>query len=350
MTGSVDRALAGIAERDPYLRAFIDVGADDVRDVDPAAPLAGVPVAVKGPAGRRGWAARQVAAAGGVVVGATAVPGPGTTWQTWGQGRGGPTLNPWDPARTPGGSSAGAGAAVAAGMVPLATGGDGAGSVRIPAAWCGVFGLKTTGGALPSPDRSGLAAPGVLAASARWVDAYLRAVGLAGGAPRLPARAVWSADLGFAGTDAGQARTAWEAVRRLAAAGVVELVPYDVGLRDPAEAWFAVRRGEAGVRDPNGPALDALFGRAELLLTPATPGPPHGHDGPGDRYSTALTWAFNVSGHPAGTVPAGLGADGLPVGLQLVAAHGQEPLLAAVMDAAEREGAAVVRDPPARWA
>ncbi|NEE61088.1 hypothetical protein G3M55_93345, partial [Streptomyces sp. SID8455] len=58
----------------------------------------------------------------------------------------------------------------------LATGSDGAGSVRIPAAWCGVFGMRTTNGLLPSPDRSGLASAGVLARSAAGAERYLRHV------------------------------------------------------------------------------------------------------------------------------------------------------------------------------
>jgi len=62
---------------------------------------------------------------------------------------------------------------------------------------------------------------------------------------------------------------------------------------------------------------------------------PHGHEGPGERYSTALTWAFNLSGHPAISIPAGFGPDGCPVGLQLVAAHGEEALLLEVAGAAE---------------
>jgi Asp-tRNA(Asn)/Glu-tRNA(Gln) amidotransferase A subunit family amidase len=133
-------------------------------------PLAGVPIGVKGRHGLR--TAGPLLAAGCVPVGATSVPGPGTPWQTWGLGRHGRTVNPWRYDRTPGGSSAGSAAAVAAGLVPLATGSDGAGSVRIPAAWCGVVGLKVSNGRLPSADRTGLMAPGVLARCVGDVAAY----------------------------------------------------------------------------------------------------------------------------------------------------------------------------------
>jgi Asp-tRNA(Asn)/Glu-tRNA(Gln) amidotransferase A subunit family amidase len=167
----VAAALERIARVDPVLCAFAEVWEEAARgrarevDARVAAgerpPLAGVPIGVKGRHGLR--AAGPLIAAGCVPVGATAVPGPETPWQTWGLGRYGRTLNPWRADRTPGGSSAGSAAAVAAGLVPLATGSDGAGSVRIPAAWCGVVGLKATNGRLPSGDRSGLTAPGVLA-------------------------------------------------------------------------------------------------------------------------------------------------------------------------------------------
>ena len=70
-------------------------------------------------------------------------------------------------------------------------------------------------------------------------------------------------------------------------------------------------------------------------MTPTAPTGPHGHEGPGDRYSTSLTWAFNLSGHPALSLPAGFGGDGCPAGLQLVAPHGRETLLLAVAREAE---------------
>ncbi|MEZ3177338.1 amidase [Streptomyces pimonensis] len=361
-------ALARIERTDPVLCAFAEVwGGEALRragevDARVAAgeplPLAGVPVAVKGRRGLR--AAGPLLEAGCVAVGATSVPGPGTSWQTWGLGAHGRTVNPWRADRTPGGSSAGAAVAVAAGLVPLATGSDGAGSVRIPAAWCGVVGLKVTGGRLPSPDRTGLASPGVLTRTAADATAWWRVVsgrtGEAVAAPSFPVTAIWSPDLGFAAPAPGPVALARASVDRLVDAGVVRLTRPPVWpqplLVDPAPAWLALRTPGADpadahrVRAVNDRRLDALFARTGLLLTPTAPTAPHGHDGPGDVYSTALTWAFNVSGHPALSLPAGFGTDGCPAGLQLVAARGQEEVLLAVAREAERRGA-VVRGPRA---
>jgi amidase len=95
---------------------------------------------------------RRLRAAGAIVIGKTHLPELAihgfTESATWGVSR-----NPWNPGRSPGGSSGGSGAAVAAGLVPLATASDGAGSIRIPAASCGVFGLKPQRGRIDlSPD------------------------------------------------------------------------------------------------------------------------------------------------------------------------------------------------------
>ncbi|MFJ2099937.1 amidase family protein [Streptomyces anulatus] len=362
-TSAVARALERIGRLDPALHAFIEVWPEEAlaREREAAArrlPLGGLPFAVKGPSGIRSFAARRLIAAGGSPVGATSVPGPGTHWQTWGLGAHGRTVNPWRADRTPGGSSAGSAVAVATGMAELATGSDGAGSVRIPAAWCGVFGLKTTNGLLPSPDRSGLASAGVLARSAAAAEPYLRHV-LGGGGPdvapalplplplsppvplSLPLPAVYSEDLGFAEVDPEVAAVVRAAVDRLVAAGTVRLLGRDAALLDPVGAWTAVRGGSPDdpeavrVRRTNDERLDALLAGGALLLTPVTPNRPHGHEGPGDFYSTALTWAFNLSGHPAASLPAGFTGDGCPVGLQLAAARGADVRLLAAARAVE---------------
>lgn len=172
----VQISLDRIAELNPALNAFVevdaeralaaagDIGAGDER------PFAGVPIAVKNNRPVKGLRftqgcslmAEHVAGfdhnvttrlkrAGFVIVGTTTLPEYGILPTTEARVFG-PTRNPWDLQRTPGGSSGGAAAAVAAGMVPVAHGNDGGGSIRIPAACCGLVGLKPARGRIsPSP-------------------------------------------------------------------------------------------------------------------------------------------------------------------------------------------------------
>ncbi|MFD5933526.1 amidase [Streptomyces sp. NPDC060333] len=340
----VDTALAVSAERDGALRAFTDLWADTARaaatEVDAAVasglpmPLAGVPIAVKASEGARSVQNERLIAAGCVPIGATSVPRAGTGWQTYGATDRGPTLNPLNPAWSPGGSSAGSAAAVAAGLVPLATGSDGAGSVRIPAAWCGIIGFKPTNGLLPARDRAGLNSPGVLTRTPADAIAYFRAVApthhpaSVAGTPRV----AWTSTLGYAETDPEIAVTARRALHRIARAGLCDLVDRPVALRDPGPAWTALRAGTPDedterLIQYNARVLRDAFEEADLLATPTTPHPPHGHDGPGPRMSVALTWAFNLSGHPVITLPAGRTPNGEPVGLQLIARHHADAML-----------------------
>ncbi|WP_432943086.1 amidase [Kribbella sp. CA-253562] len=303
-----------------------------------AQPFLGVPIAVK--------SARQVerlTAAGAVPIGLTAVPGAGTAWQTWGSTERGPTLNPWDPALVPGGSSAGSAVAVATGMVPLATGSDGAGSVRIPAAWCGVLGLKPTNGVVPAGDRTGLAAGGVLARDPADLRAWLSVMDVPATAAR-PLRVVWSADLGFAETAPEIAAIARAALTDLVSTGALTESSVEVELHDPEAAWTALRQDNTlphatttdGPREINDRLLQEVFTQVDLIATPTTPNPPHPHEGPGDTMSVALTWAFNLSGHPAISLPAGFTAAGSPVGLQLVARRHHEGDLLTAADQLDR--------------
>ena len=163
-------SLARIAALDPGLNAMsVVLGAEalaeaEARDAalaagEPTGPLHGVPVVIKEevdvagavttfggegnttPAAADAEVVRRLRAAGAVVVGKTTMPEFGAWPYTEGASRG-VTRNPWDRSRTPGGSSGGTAVAVATGMAPIGLGGDGGGSIRIPSAMCGLFGLK----------------------------------------------------------------------------------------------------------------------------------------------------------------------------------------------------------------
>ena len=165
-----EASLERIEALDPDLNAFVHLdpdgalaAADGIEATDER-PFAGVPIAIKDTAAVAGmpyrlgsemfgdfvpahdaFTVRRLRDAGFVIVGKTNLPEFGILPVTEPR-RFGPTRNPWDSERTPGGSSGGAAAAVAAGMVPLAHGSDGGGSIRIPAACCGLVGLKPSRG------------------------------------------------------------------------------------------------------------------------------------------------------------------------------------------------------------
>jgi amidase len=214
----VEASLARIDALNPELNAFVDVFHDEALAAASAVhpgderPFAGVPVAIKNNravAGHRltygadfmgDWIApydhnvvRRLRAAGFVLVGTTTLPEWGILpWTN--TKRFGATRNPWDPARTSGGSSGGSATAVAAGMVPVAQANDGGGSTRIPAACCGLVGLKPQRNRTsfaPEIGQSFLAVDGVLTRTVADTAAALDAisgpeVGDAGWAPPPP--------------------------------------------------------------------------------------------------------------------------------------------------------------------
>lgn len=173
-----DAVLTAADNAQPALNAFATLTPDRARAAaraaearvmagDPLPPLHGVPVSIKDQVETAGIRtthgsaiyadnvptrddviATRLQAAGCILIGKTTMPEFGHKGLTDGPSFG-TTRNPWDLSRTPGGSSGGAAAAVAAGLGPLALGTDGAGSIRIPAACCGVVGLKPTLGAVP---------------------------------------------------------------------------------------------------------------------------------------------------------------------------------------------------------
>ena len=185
----VEASLRRIELLEPQLNAFTHVAADTaLAEADGIAagddrPFAGVPIAIKDNrpvagmpitmgsdlfggrvAGHDSFVVRRLRAAGFVIVGKTTLPEMGILPTTESR-RLGPTRNPWALDRTPGGSSGGSAAAVAAGMVPVAHGNDGGGSIRIPAACCGLVGLKPARGRVsvgPEGGHSFLVSDGVL--------------------------------------------------------------------------------------------------------------------------------------------------------------------------------------------
>lgn len=286
-------ALDRIEALDATIGAFTSVDADlaladaeaideRIADGDDPGPLAGIPIGVKDLEDAAGFVTThgsvlsrddspamvdsvfvaRLRAAGCVVVGKTNTPEMGCKGDTT-NGIGPPTVNPWDTTRSAGGSSGGSAAAVAAGMVPLATGSDGGGSIRIPAAACGLTGFKPSLGRVPvggptAPAWADLSAKGPITRRARDAAAVLDAtVGpdptdlrslprpRAAWVPQLddthpPLRVAWSPTLGYAPVDPGVAEVCRAAVDRLDSTGCeVDEVP-TVFPVDPVESWLVL--------------------------------------------------------------------------------------------------------------
>lgn len=233
----------------------------------------------------------RLKAAGAIVVGKTNTPELGFAARTQNQ-RFGMTRNPWDLARSPGGSSGGSAAAVAAGMAPLATASDGGGSIRIPAALCGFSGFKPSLGRVPHggaepPSWHDLDSRGPMARTTRGTALALDAVigpdptdlrslplpesswSAAVANPALPTRVVWSPTLGYAPVDREVARVCAAAVSELESLGVEVEEVESVFTEDPVFAWLSLtnaynRRSLSGIEgteawDRVEPDLRALF-------------------------------------------------------------------------------------------
>ena len=291
--GLVAHALERIEALDGDLNAFVVVDGDAALDAadaideavargDDPGPLAGIPIGVKDledaagfrtTHGSAAWAdsppaethsalVARLVAAGCVVVGKTNTPELGWQAETDNPvfGR---TRNPWDRTRSPGGSSGGSAAAIAAGMVPLATGSDGGGSIRIPAALCGLSGLKPSlgrvpvGGAEPPgwPDLSSKGPMAVTAADVAYAldvvigpdPSDLRSLPMPESSwtaalehPHVPMAVAWSPTLGYAPVDP-QVRTVCErAVAALSDAGAHVVEIETVFAEDPIRSWLTM--------------------------------------------------------------------------------------------------------------
>ncbi|MEU6303002.1 amidase [Streptomyces chartreusis] len=419
------RATLERAERiQPEVNAFVRLTADEAlaragesaerwRRGEPAGLLDGVPVTVKdilllrGAPTLRGsktaadkghWpedapSVARLRAHGAVFLGKTTTPEFGWKGVT-DSPLSGVTRNPVDPTRTAGGSSGGAAAAVALGAGPLALGTDGGGSVRIPAAFCGIFALKPTYGRVPLYPASAfgtLAHVGPMTRDAADAALLLDVIGapdsrdwsalppapgsfaaaLSGGVRGL--RVAYSPSLGGqVAVRPAVAAAVRRAVERLAGLGAY-VEETDPDFTDPVDAfhtlWFT---GAARVTQHLGPhqrelldpglreicgtggrmsALDYLaavdvrmeLGRRmgrfhdsyDLLLTPTLPitafeAGAEVPKGSGHRRWTGwtpFTYPFNLTQQPAATVPVGTDGDGLPIGLQIVAARHRDELV-----------------------
>lgn len=385
-------------------------------------PLAGAPIGIKdlvatkgvvtamGSRLYEGWVPEEddivverLKAAGAVIVGKTNVPELGYS----GVGHnplGLTTRNPWNLALTPGGSSAGSGASVASGVTPFAIGSDGGGSVRIPAAHSGLFGMKASMGRVPLyPGCRDERYPGVssweslehigpmsrsvadsalmlsvIAAGPDMRDRYSipgpefdwNAVTVPGSLKGL--RIAYSPDWGYAPVDPEVRRVVGAAVRAFETDLGCSVEEAHPGWEDPSPHFWTLvaadtdltgmRRLIAGREREVSPHLVALvqrnwtgaeftdakavrmmvvnrmwrfMQRYDLLLTPTLAVPPfpvHMH-GPevidGQMVDSgrwlAFTYPMNLTGQPAASIPAGFTKDGLPVGLQIVGRHLDDP-------------------------
>ncbi len=407
----LELCLARIDRLDGRLNAFRTLFRESARAEAEAAdaahddrPLLGVPVAVKDNvavaghapgmgtgspepvAGRDAEQVRRLRAAGAVVVGTTHLPElalwPFTESQTWGA-----TRNPWNLDHTPGGSSGGSAAAVAAGLVAAATASDGGGSIRIPAASCGLVGLKPQRGRVPlAPDTEhwhGLSVAGCLTRTVAD-HAHVLSVLSDGEIPAVAAdpgtlRIAWSVKApvptpvhpavrgALDGTLAVLRSLGHDVVQGDPAYGAVQpsfLLRYGRGVRDDLVRLVDPSRTEARTRavakvggrttdrmlararrwgDDAAARLATLPGGADVLVTPTLAAPPirvGALTGLGTLARAGrvvpFTPAWNVTGQPAISVPAGRTADGLPLAVQLVGRPGSEELLLGLAAQLER--------------
>jgi amidase len=430
----VERTLDQIAATQDTINAFRVVRGEGAMAEAKAAderlargerlPLLGVPVAVKddvdvageptafgcagefAPKHTDSEMVRRLRQAGAVIVGKTNTPEIGLYPFTEGQAFG-VTRNPWNLRHTPGGSSGGSAAAVAAGIVAGAVGSDGAGSVRIPAGWCHLVGVKPQRGRISTwPDREAFNGLTCLGPLTRTVsDAALMLDLLSGNhpgdlhAPPAPAEPYAQAILRepralriavslrppYSGAPVRLREEIRAAVWRIA--GVLEGLGHRVSQDDPRYGLMGltlIARGQAGVHEwtsrvPDRALLDprtrssariggllsrtflslsrrvepplarrvgSIFDHADVILAPTSASPPlpvgltAGLGGwATDQIiagSCPYAWPWNVLGWPAVSVPAGLTADGLPFGVQLLGPANSEGMLLSLAAQLER--------------
>lgn len=441
-TELLDAALAAVEARNPALNAVVlmqeGVARKAIADGLPTGPFRGVPFLIKDlgceakdfPShnGSRLFANTvypgdsaifaRIKATGVVTFGRTTSPEGGVGSVTEATVYGGPTRNPWNTDHTSGGSSGGSGAAVAAGIVAMAHGSDGGGSVRIPASSCGLFGFKSTRARLPDGPYAGegwagMAIDGFLTRSVRDTAVMLDACegpdlgapyvapplhqGHAAAISRPPRRlrvAICDTTLTGAPIHPEVAEAVRAAGRLLEALGhLVEPARPQADVPMMMRAWTDIVgvgtalsiRSKLGDRAPRPDEVEGVsrgawshaqglhptrylqavgeihaFGRQmagffdqgpDVLLTATLAEPParvgrfapHSEDyvayrtGPEGIFAySPFCAAFNASGQPAASLPLGWSSEGLPIGVHLAAAYGEDELLISLCAEVER--------------
>lgn len=408
---TVSEHLAGVLTRihslDSHYQAFSSLRVTDAyRDaalLDALAPgqradlpLFGVPVAIKEeievagmvttfgglgngtPSAVDSEVVARLKRAGAVIVGKTNMPEFGQAPYT--DGAWGATRSPWHAERSPGGSSGGSAVAVATAMVPLALGGDAGGSLRIPAAWTGIVGLKPTRGLVPTDPAPNLwHRLGTFGPLARTADDVALLLDIIAPTRSTPSPATnlqvgWTLGCTVPGIapDPQVAEAVERAARTLAADGhtvhrgevgwagspATLMVQSWFGIRDEADrvehparlekrsrqvAMLARVLPEAALRwalrsnDRVEAASRRVFQDLDILLTAVTPQVPPaipqlhrlGTIGSQLKSTSAVSFTgyWNMAGNPAASVPVGLTDDGLPLAVQIVGAHGNDSLV-----------------------
>ena len=423
----VELYLERIERLDPQLnayrsvlseRALADAQQADARRAAGGAerPLLGVPIAVKdsedlaGEVTTRGTAAnvtpaaadnefiRRLRAGGAVILGKTNLPELAIMGDTEGPSFG-TTRNPWNTDRSPAGSSGGSAVAVAAGLCAAATASDGAGSIRLPAANCGLVGLKPTRDLIPlSPRTEHWYGMSVAGFETRTVADTALLMSVAAAAPELagagstappPLRVATSVKPALpARVDPAMPRAVELIAERLRSLGhtVAEDDPPYPPLNPSLERYLAgiaqdaltVERPERLQRRTRGfvrlgrlipkPLLDwaladdmsermgPFFDRHDVLVMPASARPPvaagqwEGRSALGTLLGMVAAYPFtshwNLTGQPALAIPAGTSDDGMPVGVQLVGRKGDDATLLALAAQLEAELGWAERRPP----
>jgi len=409
----LDAALRRFEQRNPSLNAVVETFPERSREMAagaPDGPLRGVPVVIKDEwplpwrAQRFGWVAppagaepgesgpyRALRDAGAVIAGVANMHELGSS-STGNFSAYGAARNPWDTDRCPGGSSSGPGSAVGGRLVSGAVGADGIGSIRYPAAYCGVTGLKPTfgrsamrghhirntttivsgpictdaagcrllgsalfGEPLEAGDAAGLRIglvrgpvtedvdPEVTAACDASVEELRGATG--GSVETVEVEGLELSGLGavLVGTTEGLADLAPQALNALGEeTGLINRALLKYRMLLPAAAVLRAHRVRTMLRR----SLAAAFEQVDVLAWPTVPAPAPPLDAPvvelpsgfhtADEVNPRGGGLANLTGAPAISVPAGLSSGNLPIGLQLQAAWGRDELLLDAAEALER--------------